>query len=837
MTQRDIFLSHSSGDADAARELRAELEAVGYSCWMAPDDVDGTDPWAEQILSAIEDCRAMVILLSSNANRSPHVSREVNLALGRRRAVLPIRIENIAPEASLEYLLSLVQRVDAFPPPISNHRDRILRRLAAIVPLRPTEVPQAVSPPSDPPTEISAKEASDPATSIPAESTPAASMPAASVPAAPPPGAIQPPVVPAAVTESTLSDDAPPAEGQDVAPPIPPARPLAPPPGVGSRIGAFTIDSVVGEGGMATVYRATQDEPRRSVALKVIRADHAADAAYRARFLAEKDTLASLEHPSIVPIYAAGDADGVLYIAMRFVDGPDLAARLASSGPMSLAETIVTLRPIADAIDYAHQMGVVHRDIKPSNIILDRGDRPYLTDFGLGKHLGASAEISAPGVAVGTLEYMAPEQFSGLADPALGDRMDVYALGCVAYACLTGAPPFRADEPQRVMYGHLHGAIPNLRDARPDLPPGIDAALRQALAKNPADRFATADAFLAALTSAQALSADRTAAIVVPPGARGRGGIGAWARANSMLAGSAVTVAALLIVGTGVLAFGGQGATTSPRPDATKTAVNPGTTEPGLTAPPTLLATLAPGSTGATEPPVTNPPVTNPPATEPPTGPTKPPPPADTSGPSGGSISLKGNVSTSLTTSKTITVSITTGPQDNSGICARKATNSATRPSAGASGWVSYSGGKTSFSHPLSSSTYGKHTVYLWFRDCSSHRNVSASAVTDTIKFDHRPTVDNSKEYTLTGTKCSGSWLTLLPYVAADADGSGTIQIVEVWYVYNGTRSDFTISDDQKQVWVGASHGTGQIVFSFIVEDDDGLQKQGSFLVKWSGCP
>src|SRR6185503_13108410 len=111
------------------------------------------------------------------------------------------------------------------------------------------------------------------------------------------------------------------------------------------------------------IYRARQEEPRRAVALKVIRADHAADAVYRARFLGEKDTLASLEHPSIVPIYAAGEADGVLYIAMRLVDGPDLAGRLDSRGRLSLAETIATLRPIADAVDYAHEKGVVHRDL------------------------------------------------------------------------------------------------------------------------------------------------------------------------------------------------------------------------------------------------------------------------------------------------------------------------------------------------------------------------------------------------------------------------------------------------------------------------------------------
>jgi len=134
MTARDLFISHSSDDAEVARALRAVLESAGYTSWMAPDDIVGTDTWTEQILAAIADSKAMLVLVSTASNGSPHVSREVNLALGKRRAVLPIRIEDVAPGGSLEYLLSLVQRVDAFPPPIDAHRDRILRRLDTFLP-------------------------------------------------------------------------------------------------------------------------------------------------------------------------------------------------------------------------------------------------------------------------------------------------------------------------------------------------------------------------------------------------------------------------------------------------------------------------------------------------------------------------------------------------------------------------------------------------------------------------------------------------------------------------------------------------------------------------------
>lgn len=141
MTERDLFISHSSGDADAARELRSILETAGYTTWMAPDDVTGTDPWAEQILAAIQTSRAMLVLISSHSNDSSHVSREVELANRRGRAVLPIRLEAINPAGALEYHLTGRQRLDAFPPPISAHRDQVLRRVGAIVPLAPTAAP------------------------------------------------------------------------------------------------------------------------------------------------------------------------------------------------------------------------------------------------------------------------------------------------------------------------------------------------------------------------------------------------------------------------------------------------------------------------------------------------------------------------------------------------------------------------------------------------------------------------------------------------------------------------------------------------------------------------
>jgi serine/threonine-protein kinase len=794
MEQRDLFLSHSSGDAEVARELRSELEAAGYSCWMAPDDVDGTDPWAEQILAAIEACSAMLVLISGNANRSPHVSREVNLALGRRRPVLPIRIEDVPPEASLEYLLSLVQRIDAFPPPIASHAPRILRRLDSIL-------------------RRGGKGISD------------------SIVAAPPPPIQLPVDAPTDVdTRGAPSDTAVPimdaeAETTEEPPTTPITTTVPATPGPGVTIGAFTIESVLGEGGMATVYRATQQEPRRSVALKVIRADHAADPVYRQRFLAEKDTLAALEHPSIVPIYAAGEADGVLYIAMRLVDGPDLAGRIEAAGRLSLADTIATIRPIADAVDYAHEMGVVHRDLKPSNIILDKRGRPYLTDFGLGKHVAASQGLSAPGIALGTLAYMAPEQFSGTATESLAGRIDIYALACVVYSCLTGAPPFDGPSLERVMYAHLHEQLP----PRPDIPDAVEEVLRRALAKSPTDRYASAAEFIRALTAAASAIAVPTAA--VPVRAKDGAGLSAWARANGMLVSAGATLAALIIVGTTALALTSNdqkiGAATDV-PSARPTVPPVPSPSPGFT------PTESPGqpTDGPTNPPPT--PSTTPPQ---PTDEPNPGPTPDLKAPTRIGVAVKGSA---ITTSRKVSLSL----QASGASQMRLGTATTKTGSCNWEGWRAYVVNVSNFDLQGGSGD-GKRWVCAEFADAAG--NV-AGPIRDVVTFDNPPVVHNDLYFNYSKVTLTGKTSFTLDFfnpsdalhIATDADGLGSLSVIHFWQIKsNGTTVNYDSalnSTGTKATFVIDSSycnaGSDTFTFGFTVRDNPyGIKRSGTLFI------
>jgi len=196
------------------------------------------------------------------------------------------------------------------------------------------------------------------------------------------------------------------------------------------------VEGVLGRGGMSVVYLAEDLRLRRKVALKLLDPRLAEDEAFRERFLAESELAASLDHPCVVPIYAAGDAHGRLFIAMRYVEGSDLK-ELLQAGPLSAARVVAICVQVADALDFAHARGLVHRDVKPSNVLLDASEHAYLADFGLTERLGEPQAVE-PGV-LGTIDYVAPEQIRG---DQVDGRADVYSLGCLLCECLAGEPPF-----------------------------------------------------------------------------------------------------------------------------------------------------------------------------------------------------------------------------------------------------------------------------------------------------------------------------------------------------------------------------------------------------------
>jgi serine/threonine-protein kinase len=271
---------------------------------------------------------------------------------------------------------------------------------------------------------------------------------------------------------------------------------------VGAQIGAYRIESYLDRGGMASVYEATDLRLNRQVALKVLGQELSEGSEFRERFMRESLFAASLDHPNIVPIYDAGEADGLLYIAMRYVRGHNLAEELKERGPLEPENALAILRPVADALDAAHTAGLVHRDVKPANILLttpsgrEGYQHVYLTDFGLTKRTSALTKLTATGHFIGTMAYISPEQIRG--EP-VDSLTDLYALGCVAYECLTGVPPFVRDDQAALLWAHLNDLPAALSAHRPTLQEADPVVLR-AMAKRPQDRFQTCDQFIEILT-------------------------------------------------------------------------------------------------------------------------------------------------------------------------------------------------------------------------------------------------------------------------------------------------------------------------------------------------
>src|SRR5271168_4960878 len=251
----------------------------------------------------------------------------------------------------------------------------------------------------------------------------------------------------------------------------------------GSIIGGYRIDGTLGEGGMGTVYRATQLSLERVVAFKVVSAALSDDLSFRERFRREGQLQAALDHPHIVTVYEAGEADSLLFLAMRLIEGTTLK-ELITSGQLGDRRSMRLLTQMGDALDAAHAKGLVHRDVKPQNILVGAGDHAYLTDFGLTKGRGGTVMTEA-GHFVGTIDYIAPEQARGEIATA---KSDVYSLTCVLCECLTGQPPFVRATEERTLFAHLSDPPPRLTALRSELPPAIDDVVARGMAKDPDDR-------------------------------------------------------------------------------------------------------------------------------------------------------------------------------------------------------------------------------------------------------------------------------------------------------------------------------------------------------------
>ena len=242
---------------------------------------------------------------------------------------------------------------------------------------------------------------------------------------------------------------------------------------------------------MGVVYRAEQQYPHRSVAIKLITPDLSSDPGFRERFMRETEATASLDHPNIIPIYEAGIADALLYIVMRYVDGPDLRAVLLRDGHLTPEQTVNVTDQVGRALDAAvRSRGLIHRDVKPANILLANSNdgasgHVYLCDFGLAKQVGSSSGLTGTGAVIGTIDYMAPEQ---IREDVVDGRADVYSLGCVVYHLLTGHAPFQGSG-AKVMWSHLNDQAQPVSESGAAVPPATDGVLAKALAKDPLERY------------------------------------------------------------------------------------------------------------------------------------------------------------------------------------------------------------------------------------------------------------------------------------------------------------------------------------------------------------
>ena len=382
----------------------------------------------------------------------------------------------------------------------------------------------------------------------------------------------------------------------------------------GSLVAGYRLEERIGAGGMAAVFRAYDARLGRYVALKVLAPELAVDEAFRQRFVRESRAAAAVDDPHVIPVFEAGESDGVLFIAMRYVRGGDVRSLIERSGPLSAYQVTNIVTQAASALDAAHARGLVHRDVKPANMLLessggvsDGSDHVYLSDFGLSKGTFAHTGLTARRQFLGTLDYAAPEQIEGR---PLDGASDEYALACSAFEMLCGEPPFRREQGVSVMYAHLSEPPPLVSARRPDLPAAVNEVLAKGLAKAPGDRYASCREFAAALRLALSAGdraagggqegrgqegqpdhpAEATQPLVGSPA--GPGGpatapasvVRPWWRSPAPLAG--ICAAALVVAAGGyLLAGGGHAGGAGESPQDTAALVSPGCTTATARAP------------------------------------------------------------------------------------------------------------------------------------------------------------------------------------------------------------------------------------------------------------
>ncbi|SFJ65798.1 serine/threonine protein kinase [Amycolatopsis sacchari] len=357
--------------------------------------------------------------------------------------------------------------------------------------------------------------------------------------------------------------------------------------------GPYRIGALLGRGGMGEVHRAFDTAHDRVVALKRLTEPYVTDAAFRARFRRECQIAARLREPHVIPIHAFGEIDGRLYLDMRLVEGTDLK-ELMAAGPLPPRRAVALLAQVASALDAAHAEQLVHRDVKPSNILVTPGDFVYLVDFGIARATGAEAtSLTLSGDVIGTLDYMAPERFG---EGPVDGRVDVYALACVLFACLTGRRPFAQTEPAAQVLAHLRDQPPAVSALNRALPRALDDVVWRGMAKDPGQRFPTAGALVAAASAA--LDAPPPPAWVPPPPPP-RPSKAPW-----LVALAAVLVIAAAVVTTVLVSrsTGASGTTPTPTPPPSTSATTTTTTTSSSTPTPVpdtgagdrLLAALPP---------------------------------------------------------------------------------------------------------------------------------------------------------------------------------------------------------------------------------------------------